>query len=232
MAFAAPLLGAIGSGIGRIAGASLLGAGIGYVTSPDDRKTEGALQGGLLGGIGGGVAPVVGKLASGLKPMQLLKDAYTGPQALFNIGLDALPIAFDASMGNLSPASFLGPVGTLVGTAVGGRTLNRLGMQKLEESKSDFWKMTKGNDDFYKTANTGGRTFKSNQELLDNQLKTTQKTLMNTQGLTRKDSNFAVDMGVNIIGSQLLAAPPKNLPDVSPLTTYSNYSNYYAGQYQ
>jgi hypothetical protein len=226
----APLLSGLASTAGRIAGSSLLGAGIGYVTSPDDRKTEGALQGGLLGGIAGGVAPIAGRLASGLKPMELIKDAYTGPQALFNIGLDALPIALDASTGNLSPASFLGPVGTLAGTAVGGRTLNRLGMQQQKEVTSDFWKMTKGNDDFYQGAKGLGKNYKNNQAMLDDTLNTNSKEIMADplrKNLTRRDSNFAVDIGVNIIGSQLLAAPPKNLPDSNPLTTYEQYSKYY-----
>ena len=102
-----------------------------------------------------------------------------------------------------------------------------MGVQQNKKIDSEFWKTVGTNDDFYKGMNVGGRTFKSNQDLIDQTLSANEKKLLKDKAYSRRDSNFAVDIGVNIIGGQLLAAPPKNIPDSNPLTTYEQYSKYY-----
>jgi hypothetical protein len=212
MGFLAPFLTSagsfIGSNVGRIAltaGSSALGAAL----APEDKRVEGAVIGGLTGfggstlarGLGGGLAK--GRLASNFNPVSILKDAYTGEGALINLLMDGIPLATDIATGNLNPTSFLGVGGTLVGTGFGGRKLNRLGEQTLEDKRKELY-----------------RTY-TDDKLIDSQLKRRRTLLEQDEKYSKRGSNLALDIGTNVIGYNVLAPKPKSEEAASSYDYYS-----------
>jgi len=236
-AFLAPL---IGAGIGALSG---------YFTSPDDNKVGGTITGGLLGGVTGGIGNLAkglwgaktaataagntGRIASSWNPVTLLKSAYT-PDAggLFNLGMDALPLAMDIANNDVGAKSFTGFAGTMAGTRFGGRELNKAGEKQLKSDVLERAQQYSRTQDKYNARPSvlSGKS-KSMKDIGEYDIQPFEmaqiKKYQNNPTMSKQGYNMVVGMGADMGLYSLTAGmnKPKDAPEVSQVKQQEDFAN-------
>lgn len=185
-----------------IAGA-LIGGLTGYMSAPEDNKLGGTITGGLLGGLTGGIggltkglmgagklgaaASTTGRMAnSSWNPVSLLKSAYTPDVlGLVNLGMDAAPLITDISNNDVGLKSFTSFAGTMAGTRFGGRELNDVGRNRLQNSR----------DTYNNLASSQPKSLRN--EYVNNRIVEREKDLLNNPITSRQGYNMGIGMGAD-----------------------------------
>lgn len=130
-----------------------------------------------------GLFPLAGRL---LSSGSLLKSAYSGGSGLMNLAMDAIPLVTDIASNDVGLKSFTGFAGTMAGTKFGGRELNEVGRNRLQNSR----------DTFNTLASSQPKSLR--REYVNSRIASREKELLTNPETSRQGYNLPVGMGADI----------------------------------
>lgn len=136
-----------------------------------------------MAGFLAGLLPLAGRL---LSSGSLLKSAYSGGSGLVNLAMDAIPLVTDIANNDVGLKSFTGFAGTMAGTKFGGRELNDVGRNRLQNSR----------DTYNNLASSQPKSLRN--EYVNNRIAEREKDLLNNPVTSRQGYNMPIGMAADI----------------------------------